>query len=103
MILEKEFIIDAAHPALPGHFPGHPVVPGVVMLDEVMAVIYAHDSELALSSIIHWKFLAPLLPEQVCRITINLTDVNKVTVECQVDGHPVSKGKCVLSRLEEVE
>jgi 3-hydroxyacyl-[acyl-carrier-protein] dehydratase len=35
--------IAADHPALAGHFPGHPIVPGVVLLDEVL-----HAIELAL-------------------------------------------------------
>jgi len=31
--------IDAAHPALSGHFPGRPTVPGVLLLDEVLSAL----------------------------------------------------------------
>jgi len=31
--------IDREHPALPGHFPGQPVVPGVMLLDWVAAAL----------------------------------------------------------------
>ena len=34
-----EFVIDPGHPCLPGHFPGRPVVPGVVVLDRVVEAI----------------------------------------------------------------
>jgi 3-hydroxyacyl-[acyl-carrier-protein] dehydratase len=37
-----QFIIAADHPALPGHFPGNPIVPGVVLLDEALALIRRH-------------------------------------------------------------
>jgi 3-hydroxymyristoyl/3-hydroxydecanoyl-(acyl carrier protein) dehydratase len=33
------FRIDANHPALAGHFPGRPIVPGVVLLDETLHAI----------------------------------------------------------------
>lgn len=33
------FAIGADHPSLPGHFPGRPIVPGVVLLDEVAALV----------------------------------------------------------------
>ncbi|MBC8844808.1 beta-hydroxyacyl-ACP dehydratase, partial [Escherichia coli] len=54
------FTIPADHPALPGHFPGHPVVPGVVLLDHAIHTIGA-----ALNRPLHaWrlgsaKFLSP--------------------------------------------
>jgi 3-hydroxymyristoyl/3-hydroxydecanoyl-(acyl carrier protein) dehydratase len=32
---EATFAVPASHPSLPGHFPGAPVVPGVVVLDLV--------------------------------------------------------------------
>lgn len=35
--LKLDFCVPIDHPALPGHFPGHPVVPGVLMLDHVLA------------------------------------------------------------------
>ena len=31
--------IPADHPALPGHFPGNPIVPGVVLLTEALRAI----------------------------------------------------------------
>ncbi|KWZ36464.1 acyl-CoA synthetase family protein [Burkholderia anthina] len=57
------FTIAADHPALPGHFPGHPVVPGVVLLDHAIHAIGA-----ALNRPLHaWrlgaaKFLSPVAP-----------------------------------------
>ncbi len=51
------------HPALPGHFPGQPVVPGVVLLDWVAAALgrWRGQRIVALAQV---KFLRPLLPEQ---------------------------------------
>jgi acyl-coenzyme A synthetase/AMP-(fatty) acid ligase len=35
------FTIPTDHPAMPGHFPGHPIVPGVVLLDHAISAIGA--------------------------------------------------------------
>jgi acyl-coenzyme A synthetase/AMP-(fatty) acid ligase len=35
------FTIPVDHPALSGHFPGHPIVPGVVLLDHALSAIGA--------------------------------------------------------------
>ncbi|CAG9249268.1 Beta-hydroxyacyl-ACP dehydratase [Burkholderia diffusa] len=57
------FTIPADHPALPGHFPGHPIVPGVVLLDHAIAALGAslnrplHTWRLASA-----KFLSPVAP-----------------------------------------
>ena len=36
------FTIAFDHPALPGHFPGDPVVPGCVLLDHALALVRAN-------------------------------------------------------------
>ena len=37
--VEFDFCVAADHPSLPGHFPGHPIVPGVLVLDHVLAAL----------------------------------------------------------------
>ncbi len=54
--------IDAGHPALAGHFPGQPVVPGVVLLERVAAALRQwRGARIAKFDV---KFTQPLLPEQ---------------------------------------
>lgn len=62
MEMTQPFLVAADHPALAGHFPGHPVVPGVVLLDQVVLAIRKARGlgrPLALSQA---KFLAPTGP-----------------------------------------
>lgn len=54
--------IPVDHPAFAGHFPGMPIVPGVVLLDEAMHAIaedIGHDGAWQIGSV---KFLNPLGP-----------------------------------------
>ena len=59
----QSFRIGADHPALPGHFPGRPVVPGVVLLDRVAAAFEQWRGR-RIARLPQVKFLQPLLPEQ---------------------------------------
>lgn len=63
-----EFAIAPDHPALPGHFPGRPIVPGVVILDHVLAAIESAHGPLGALRLPQVKFVQPLLPGQVARI-----------------------------------
>ncbi len=64
------FTIDAAHPCLPGHFPGRPLVPGVVILDRVVAAIEAQHGPLGALRLPQVKFVQPLLPDVTAEIEI---------------------------------
>ncbi|PNS08583.1 hypothetical protein [Solilutibacter silvestris] len=66
-----KFRIAGDHPALPGHFPGRPIVPGVVILDHVQQAIERdHGAFAAPIKLAQVKFLQPLLPEQEAEIVL---------------------------------
>lgn len=65
------FTIPHDHPCLPGHFPGRPIVPGVVVLDRVLAAIEAgHGGALGALRMPQVKFAQPLLPGEEARIEL---------------------------------
>lgn len=56
------------HPATEGHFPGAPVLPAVVLLDEALRAIEASGARgpWRISAV---KFLHPVLPGEALRLT----------------------------------
>jgi len=58
------FLIEKDHPCLEGHFPSNPIVPGVVILDEVTNIILQQNSGFKICGFSYVKFLQPLLAEQ---------------------------------------
>lgn len=65
-----EISVPPTHPALAGHFPGNPVVPGVLLLGHVLeAAEAAAGREWLATGMPQVKFLAALLPGEAARIT----------------------------------
>jgi 3-hydroxymyristoyl/3-hydroxydecanoyl-(acyl carrier protein) dehydratase len=71
------FTIPFEHPALAGHFPGMPVVPGVVLLDEALGIMGAAlGDDLSACRIASVKFLSPVLPGQAIEVAHDVGNGN---------------------------
>jgi 3-hydroxyacyl-[acyl-carrier-protein] dehydratase len=65
------FRVPAQHPALAGHFPGNPVVPGVLILDAVISAAQAWLGEGgAIDRLSYAKFQSPMKPEETAHIDL---------------------------------
>jgi len=65
-----QFVVTPDHPSLPGHFPGRPVVPGVVVLDRVLDAIEAQHGETGPLRLPQVKFVQPLLPGDIAEVAL---------------------------------
>ncbi len=94
-IIEKTFALD--HPAGPGHFPGNPIIPGAVLLAEVLRLIAAHLG-LALSpcQIKSAKFSHPTRPGDCVAIEFSESAQHDIKFQCRVEATVVLTGvvKC---------
>jgi 3-hydroxyacyl-[acyl-carrier-protein] dehydratase len=68
-----EWNVQANHPAFEGHFPGQPILPGVVSVAQALEACVAHLGRAWLAGpleVASAKFLSPLKPGDRCRITL---------------------------------
>ena len=67
-----DWVVPADHPALAGHFPGRPIVPGVVLLDR--SLLLAGPLPVGRRwCIAQAKFLRPVGPGEVLRWSFTTT------------------------------
>jgi 3-hydroxymyristoyl/3-hydroxydecanoyl-(acyl carrier protein) dehydratase len=82
--------IDPSHPALAGHFPGNPVVPGVVVLERVAAALRAWRGERVEK--LDAKFVQPLLPGEDAMIELRAEARCIRFAVSRRDGVPLARG-----------
>lgn len=79
--------IDAAHPVFQGHFPGSPVLPGVVQLEMVKTVLSkAFEKPFALKEMSTCKFLEVLNPVETPELTIHIQYKDGASLDVNVSG-----------------
>ena len=89
--MDFEFCISEKHPSLNGHFPGNPIVPGVVILDEVINAVTNKYKQLKVLGFAAVKFNARLKPEQIVRISFDESKKG-INFECKMNSTIIASG-----------
>lgn len=101
--------IAADHPAFAGHFPGMPILPGVVLLDAaVHALTQAmrasscppEGSAQAVCQISSAKFLSPVRPGETLTIACTSTPSGSTRFDISGGGRKVATGTLAWSPLQ---
>jgi 3-hydroxymyristoyl/3-hydroxydecanoyl-(acyl carrier protein) dehydratase len=90
------FVVSASHPALPGHFPGQPVVPGVVLLEETLALIGGKAAWCGPVHLERVRFTVPVPPEQDVVVSWRSSSPGKFDFVGHVAGREAFRGRIVM-------
>jgi len=91
--------IPADHPAFAGHFPGRPIVPGVVLLDHAQHAIEMATG-LRLAGVAVAKFLSPVGPAEALSVAFEQVDAG-VRFQVAAADRQVANGRFMLAGIGE--
>lgn len=93
---ETTLFIAPEHPAFAGHFPGMPILPGVVLLDAaVHAVSQALGSSVS-CQISSAKFLSPVGPGETLALSWATSASGSVRFDISCDSRKIATGTLIL-------
>jgi 3-hydroxymyristoyl/3-hydroxydecanoyl-(acyl carrier protein) dehydratase len=90
------FSILPDHPCLPGHFPGSPIVPGVLLLDRIAELVLRQHPAFRLAAVAQARFLLPVLPGQIVEVAAAPAAAHRVSFSATVEGSVVLRGSLDL-------
>jgi len=78
----RELRFDVNHPSAAGHFPGNPIIPGALLLDEVVrAIADGEAGDIAIRSV---KFLLPVRPGDGVELQWERDADGETRFECRI-------------------
>ncbi len=96
MIGERTLSVPATHPALPGHFPGRPIVPGVMILDLLLEEWRAREPGSPLGGVRKVKFLNMLGPGEPFLVDWGEMRNGKLSFTARSGDKPLATGQFVV-------
>ena len=82
------------HPVFAGHFPGFPIVPGVMLLDEILH-LQEVESGRPVTAIASAKFLRPVAPGQEVTLSCG-TGTGRRQFEIRSGAQVVARGQLAM-------
>lgn len=109
MTCRRTVSIGADHPAIAGHFPGRPIVPGVLVLREVLETVRGAIGKVkSVAGLPTVKFSSPLKPDEILTVEVTVEAAaesatesatesdgsapERATFVCRVDNRIVASG-----------
>lgn len=98
----REASVPASHPALPGHFPGAPIVPAawqLTLVEQVCRDVLGED--LRITGLASARFRAPWAPGDRVAITVSEASSGRVRFLAEAGGVRVAEGVFIVERRAE--
>ncbi|MFH1603706.1 MAG: beta-hydroxyacyl-ACP dehydratase [Pseudomonadota bacterium] len=87
--------LESDHPAFAGHFPGRPIVPGVVLLDRTQRTVES-TTGLVLTALPAAKFFSPAAPGDVLELVYKIAGA-AVRFEIRCGIRTIASGRFLVA------
>jgi 3-hydroxymyristoyl/3-hydroxydecanoyl-(acyl carrier protein) dehydratase len=81
-MISFDFIVNSSHPSISGHFPGNPIVPGAVIIENVIKVFSRSNDSREITSLSTVKFIKPIEVNQKVDVNFLSISTELISFEC---------------------